>query len=107
MLIPEWVFTHTAVIEPFEGEGAYGPIFGDPVTKKCLVDDERRLVRNAEGSEVVSDTTIFFPPGTHCPEGSRVTVPPGPDGRTTTVIASYNRSGGGLPTPDHTEVVCR
>ncbi|SEU46609.1 hypothetical protein [Nonomuraea wenchangensis] len=103
MLIPEWVFTHTATIEPYEGDGAYGPIFGSQVTERCLVDDERRLVRNAEGSEVVSDTTIFFPPGTHCPEGSRVTV----NDRTTTVIASHNRSGGGLPTPDHTEVVCR
>jgi hypothetical protein len=103
VLIPEWVFTHEAVIEPFEGDGAYGPIFGDPVTERCLVDDERRLVRNAEGSETVSDTTIFFPFGTRCPEGSRVTV----NGRTTTVIASYARDGGGLPTPDHTEVVCR
>ncbi|MEU7855259.1 hypothetical protein [Nonomuraea sp. NPDC049141] len=103
MLIPEWVFTHEAVIEPFEGEGAYGPVHGAPFTERCLVDDERRLVRNAEGSETVSDTTIFFPPQTHCPEGSRVTV----NGRTTTVIASHDRTGGGLPTPDHTEVVCR
>jgi class 3 adenylate cyclase len=103
MLIPDWLLRHEAVIEPFEGEGAYGAIYGDPVTERCLVDDERRLVRNAEGSETVSDTTIFFRAGTHCPEGSRVTV----GGRTTTVIASHDRDGGGLPTPDHTEVVCR
>jgi hypothetical protein len=70
---------------------------------RCLVDDERRLVRDAQGAETVSDTTIFFPPGTHCPEGSRVTT----NGRVTTVIASYARDGGGLPTPDHVEVVCR
>ncbi|TDC87591.1 hypothetical protein E1292_46580 [Nonomuraea deserti] len=103
MLIPEWVFTHEAAIEAFLGDGAYGPIFAAPVTERCLVDDERKLVRNAEGSETVSDTTIFFPDGAHCPEGSRVTV----NGRTTTVIASHNRNGGGVPTPDHTDVVCR
>lgn len=103
MLIPEWVFTHEAEFEPLEGEGAYGPIFGPPVTERCLVDDERKLVRNAEGSEVVSDLTIFLRAGAYYPAGSRVTV----SGRTTTVIASKNRDGGGLPTPDHTEVVCR
>ncbi len=102
-MLPDWLLRHEAVIEPFEGEGAYGPLFGPPVTAKCLVDDERRLVRDAQGLETVSDTTIFFAPGTRCPEGSRVTV----NGRVTTVIASFSRDGGGLPTPDHVEVVCR
>ncbi|MEU6778554.1 hypothetical protein ABZ912_05075 [Nonomuraea angiospora] len=102
-MLPDWLFRHEASIEPFEGDGAYGPIYGAAVTVKCLVDDERRLVRDAQGAETVSDTTIFFPPGTRCPEGSRVTV----NGRVTTVIASYARDGGGLPTPDHVEVVCR
>ncbi|MEQ4717914.1 hypothetical protein [Nonomuraea sp. B19D2] len=102
-MLPDWLLRHEALIEPFLGDGAYGPIFGAAVTAKCLVDDERRLVRDAQGAETVSDTTIFFPPGTRCPEGSRVTV----NGRVTTVIASYARDGGGLPTPDHVEVVCR
>ncbi|WP_433426346.1 hypothetical protein ACQP1V_42710 (plasmid) [Microtetraspora malaysiensis] len=103
MTLPAWLMRHTAVIEPFEGDGAYGAVYGDPVTARCLVDDERRMVRDAQGTEVVSDTTVFFPPGTVCPEGSRVTV----NGRTTTVITSFSRDGGGLPTPDHVEVVCR
>lgn len=102
-MLPEWLFRHEAIIEPFEGEGAYGPVHGSPLLVRCLVDDERRLVRDAQGAETVSDTTIFFPPGTRCPEGSRVTV----NGRVTTVITSFARDGGGLPTPDHVEVVCR
>ncbi|TMR99514.1 hypothetical protein EJK15_06795 [Nonomuraea basaltis] len=102
-MLPDWLLRHTASIEPFQGDGAYGPLYGAAVTVRCLVDDERRLVRDAQGAETVSDTTIFFPPGTRCPEGSRVTV----NGRVTTVIASYARDGGGLPTPDHVEVVCR
>ncbi|GAB2918688.1 hypothetical protein ACFMQL_20545 [Nonomuraea fastidiosa] len=102
-MLPDWLLRHVAVIEPFQGEGAYGVIYGPPVTERCLVDDERRLVRDAQGAETVSDTTIFFRPGVHCPEGSRVTV----NGRVTTVIASFSRNGGGLPTPDHVEVVCR
>ncbi|MFI6497177.1 hypothetical protein [Nonomuraea typhae] len=103
MMLPEWLLRHRAIIEPFQGDGAYGPVFGAPFEARCLVDDERRLVRDAQGAEVVSDTTVFFPPGTTCPEGSRVTV----NGRQTTVITSFSRDGGGLPTPDHVEVVCR
>ncbi|WP_440100026.1 hypothetical protein [Streptosporangium sp. H16] len=103
MMLPEWLLRHTAIIEPFEGDGAYGAVYGPEVTERCLVDDERRLVRDAQGAETVSDTTIFFRPGTRCPEGSRVTV----NGRVTTVITSFNRDSGGLPTPDHVEVVCR
>ncbi|MFC7582434.1 hypothetical protein ACFQYP_00490 [Nonomuraea antimicrobica] len=102
-MLPDWLLRHEATIEPFHGDGAYGPIYGEAVTVKCLVDDERRLVRDAQGAETVSDTTVFLPPGTRCPEGSRVTA----NGRVTTVIASYARDGGGLPTPDHVEVVCR
>ncbi|MFG3438330.1 hypothetical protein ACGF0J_13895 [Nonomuraea sp. NPDC047897] len=103
MMLPEWLLRHTATIEPFQGDGAYGPVFGPAFESRCLVDDERRLVRDAQGAEVVSDTTVFLPPGTTCPEGSRVTV----NGRVTTVITSFARDGGGLPTPDHVEVVCR
>ena len=102
-MLPDWLLRHQAQIEPFLGDGAYGPLYGPPVMEQCLVDDERRLVRDAQGAETVSDTTIFFRPGVQCPEGSRVTV----NGRVTTVIASYSRDGGGLPTPDHVEVVCR
>ncbi len=102
-MLPDWLLRHQAQIEPFEGDGAYGPVYGAAVTVNCLVDDERRMVRDAQGAETVSDTTIFFPPRTRCPEGSRVTV----NGRVTTAITSFSRDGGGLPTPDHVEVVCR
>lgn len=102
-MLPDWLLPHTSVIEPHEGDGAYGPIFGPAVSEPCLVDDERRMVRDAQGAEIVSNTTIIYRPGTRCPEGSRITV----NGRVVTAIASYSRDGGGLPTPDHVEVVCR
>ncbi|WP_424533634.1 hypothetical protein ACOZ38_25195 [Sphaerisporangium viridialbum] len=103
MILPDWLLRHEAMIEPFEGDGAYGAVYGAPFTERCLIDDERRLVRDAQGVEVVSDTTFIFRPGVRCPEGSKVTA----NGRETTVITSFARDGGGLPTPDHVEVVCR
>ncbi|MBB4915094.1 hypothetical protein [Streptosporangium saharense] len=102
-VLPDWLLRHTAVVEPFEGDSAYGPVYGAPVTVRCLADDERRRVRDSKGDEVVSEITLYMEPGVRCPAGSQVTV----NGRTTTVIAFRIRDAGGLPTPDHVEVVCR
>jgi hypothetical protein len=73
------------------------------LNEPCLVDDERQMVRDDEGTEVVSGTRIFFRPGAYCPAGSRVTV----SGRQMIAVTSYNRDGGRLPTPDHVEGVCK
>ncbi|WP_219470820.1 hypothetical protein [Nonomuraea rhizosphaerae] len=101
--IPDWMFRHTATVKPLVGEGAYGPVYGQPEEHPCLADDKRQLVRDATGLEVVSDTTLYFKPGVVCPPGSQVTV----NGRTTTAITSLVRDGGGLPTPDHVEVALK
>ncbi|MGI5162650.1 hypothetical protein [Microbispora sp. CA-102843] len=98
--IPAFLLVHTVSVEPLTGEGPFGPAFGDPVEVRCFVDEKRSLVRDNEGAEVVSSTTVFMPLATVCPVGSRVTV----NDRTTTVLASSRRDGGGLPVPDHLEV---
>lgn len=98
--LPAFLLRHTVQIEPFEGDGPYGPEYGEQVTERAFVDEKRKLVRDAEGAEVVSETTVYMRLAATCPAGSRVTV----DGRTTYAIASSRRDGGGLPTPDHLEV---
>ncbi|SEU36143.1 hypothetical protein SAMN05421811_113140 [Nonomuraea wenchangensis] len=43
----------------FGGNGAYEPVYDAPVEDEpYLIDDERRMVRDDEGTEVVSDITI-------------------------------------------------
>ncbi|MCO1575028.1 hypothetical protein M8C13_04545 [Crossiella sp. SN42] len=101
--VPAWLLRHTATIEPYLGTTGTGPRFGPPEQVRCFADDKRRLVRSATGTEVVSETTLYCPPGTTAPPESRVTV----QGRATTVIAAHQRDGGGLPTPDHVEVVLK
>lgn len=104
MLIPAFLLQHQVTIEPFLGTTGYGEDeYGPPVTVACFVDAKRRLVRNAEGSEVVSETTIYGPLGTVAHARSRVTLP---DGRTPIVINALDRDGGGLPVPSHLEIVC-
>ncbi|MET7333275.1 hypothetical protein [Nonomuraea sp. NPDC005650] len=99
--VPAWLLRHTVLVEPFEGSGPIGAEYGEQTPVRCLVEEKRRLVRDAEGAEVVSETTFYAPLGTVCPPESRVTLP---SGRVTYAIVSAPHDGGGLPTPDHLEV---
>lgn len=46
------------------GEGAYGPIDAEPRTVECMVDETRRLVRDANGDETTSEATLTLHPVT-------------------------------------------
>lgn len=90
-------------VEPFAGSGAHGPTFGAPVAVRCLMDAKRRRVRDTEGDEVVSETTVRvrLDHVDHFPTGSRVTLP---DGTTPTVITTARHDGRRMPVPSHLEV---
>lgn len=110
--IPTRYLVHTVTVEPYTGSGAYGPQYGAPVVRACMVDEKRKLVRASNGSgqgdgdEIVSEATIYlrrayladFPPET------RVTLP---TGRVSTVITTADRSDGDLGTWQHLEVSLR
>lgn len=98
--IPAFLLRHSVTVEPFEGEGPFGPEYGDAATVVCFVDDKAQKVLDATGAEVVARTVIYMPLDTVCPTGSRVTV----NARQAVVLAALRRDGGGLPTPDHLEV---
>lgn len=97
---------HTITGEPYTGSGAYGDVFGAPVTiTPCVVDDTRRRVRaqtqDAAGTEVLSSTTVFCPSATSQPPGSRITLP---SGRVTRVLAVSVLDAMGWDLPDHIEL---
>jgi hypothetical protein len=52
----------TVAVETWTGEGAYGPVYAAAVNVQCSVDATRRLVRNADGAEVVSEATLQVHP---------------------------------------------
>lgn len=96
----------TITVEAYEGSGAYGPVFAVPVeVTPCVVEDTRRLVRvqtqDAAGTEQVSSTTVYCPPATAAPAGSRVTIPGRPPAR---VLAVSRIDAHGLPLPSHLEL---
>lgn len=89
----EWL-ADTVTLEVYEGAGFNGDQYAAPATVGgVMVDSTRRLIRNAEGNEAVSETTLFVPEG--APAFSlddRVTV----RGRASTVMQVTDPSVYGL-----------
>lgn len=93
---------HQVTVEPYLGDNGYGPQYGDSVTVRCFLEEKTRLVRDPDGREVTSSSTVYCRlDAVDAPPESRVTLP---DGRKTTVIDQARHDGGGLPLPDHLEV---
>ncbi|MEU4777469.1 hypothetical protein [Micromonospora sp. NPDC023633] len=96
----------TIRVEALTGSGAYGDVYADPVdVAPCVVDDTNRRVtvqtQDAEGAEAVSATTVFAPPTTIAPPGSRVQLD---SGRVTRVLATSFLDAHGWDLPEHVEL---
>ncbi|OAR21906.1 hypothetical protein A8W25_28120 [Streptomyces sp. ERV7] len=102
--VPAWLLRHRITIQPYQGDGAYGPVYGPPIAGvPALVAETVRTVRNPQGREVISTAQIIAAPDLHCPAESRITLP---DGRTTRVISVAHHTAPGLSVPQSTEVSC-
>lgn len=62
---------HEAIVETYEGQGAYGDIYSDPATIACWRNEKRQMVRGKGGEEVVSEMTLII---TDPADAARVTV---------------------------------
>lgn len=102
--LADW-WRHEIVIERLASTGAYGDLFDAPAIVHGAVDDTRRLVLDATGNQVISETTVALPWSVaDVPPRSLVTLPAAFGGRRTRVIAVKRADGGGQPTPDHLEL---
>lgn len=98
-----WV--HDVVVERAKASGSRVTTHDDPVTERGFVNDGTKLVRGADGKEIVSSAQVAFPSSVaRIPVDSKVTLPAGFGGRTSRVVVSAVGDGGGLPTPDHHEI---
>jgi hypothetical protein len=90
-------------VETFTGSGAFGPAYAAPATVRGKVDMTRRLVRDANGAEVVSEMTVYVHPDDAdlFPPESLV----GASGHTSSVISCATQSRPGREVL--AEVVCR
>ncbi|KOX16571.1 MULTISPECIES: hypothetical protein [unclassified Streptomyces] len=102
--LPEFLLRHRITVEAYEGDGAYGPVYGAPVPEvPALVAASVRMVRAPDGREVTSSAQIIAAPDLACPVGSRITLP---DGRVTTALSVARHTAPGLPVPACSEVMC-
>lgn len=100
--LPKGFYQHRITIEPYEGPGAYGPVYGAPVPNvPAFVDEQTRRVAGPDGTQVTSSSTAYCPLDTVAPAQSRITLA---DGTVTAVINAKRRDGGAFNTPDHLEL---
>ncbi|WP_345174747.1 hypothetical protein [Streptomyces lavendulae] len=95
---------HRIIIEPYEGDSAYGPTYGPPAANvPALVSETVRTARGPDGRDVTSTAQVITGPEVTCPPESRITLP---SGRITTALHISPHTAPGLPLPESTEVMC-
>ena len=101
---------HTIIVETATGATGMGQGYATPVTygpndlTGVLVDESRKLVRDAQGNEVISETTVWDPELAHVSTytpNSKVTLP---SGRVATVIIVAANDGDPMNLPSVIEV---
>lgn len=103
--IPLRLLPHLVTAEPHEGTGAHGEVYGAAVPNlKCFVDEARRMITGSDGTEVVSEATLYTRLANENAFTIKglVTIPW--DGRKREVIAVRRRDDGGLGAWQHLEV---
>lgn len=75
-MIPRASLRKRITIEAYQGESAYGPVYGAPlIDVPARFDGKRRVVRKADGTDLIASGTLTLRPGVLITSQSRVTVP--------------------------------
>ena len=101
MKLPKAAQPHTVTIKEYEGDGAYGPTYSDPYEVKGYFQQERKLVKDDEGNEIVSDAQFFTSEDIEPPPESIITFN-GVENEVISISPKYNALTG---QKSHTEVV--
>jgi len=73
-VIPSALLRQSLTIRPRAGEGANGPLYGDPVAYAARIEPKRRQVRDAAGGVVISDAVAWLRPGAAVAVGDQAIV---------------------------------
>lgn len=78
MKIRRSVLKDVVTLRTRTAEGSYGDVLAEAVLVPCLIDETRRLVRDASGQETVSEATLTLHPHTTvvAEDNSATTVDP-------------------------------
>ncbi|MCL4473560.1 MAG: putative minor capsid protein [Actinobacteria bacterium] len=82
-MIPLALLTETVTVDAYEGVNGHGAaIYGSPVDLRARFEGKRRMVKRADGQEVITSGTVLLRPDVSCPMKSRLTR----DGRAYKVV---------------------
>lgn len=100
--LPEWALRHTLTAEPYLGRSIGGdPLYGPPVQVRCLIDRNLKEINPDEIRVEPSGARIYTQLDAPINSETRLTV----EGRRVEIVTLFRRDGGGLPTPDHLEII--
>lgn len=75
--LPDWAAPHIVRIRPYLGRSSTGPVYGPARDVRAFAMDERKVVRDRTGAEVVSESEVHVDFDQDVPTDSLVTVWPG------------------------------
>ena len=108
--IPDRFLVHRAAVYTVTGQNALGEVLASSVEFPCFISHKRRMVRGANGDEIVSETTIsarldVYPYVTPGSEIVLHTEDPLLTSRAQSVISASPAVDGGMGAWQHTRVV--
>jgi len=74
MKLPKIVQPHTATITEYEGEGAYGPIWGNSYEIDCYFVHKEKIAFDNKGNEVTSPAQLYTSANINPNQQSKVNV---------------------------------
>jgi hypothetical protein len=92
---------HNVQVENYLGTNAVGEVYGRPYEVPCMLVEQSKMVRNAQGEDVSSSSRYIAAPGHNPPENSRVTLD---DGVARKVISVTRATWPKMSVPANTEV---
>lgn len=73
MKIPLFALPHRVTIIPFEGEGAYGPAYGEPrKNRPANIEAKTRFIRSSDGQDYRQEAKGIFQAGEVIKTGDKV-----------------------------------
>ena len=89
--LPDWCVPHLVKVRALQAGGGMGDTYLSSRDIAAFVLDERTLVRDASGAEVVSSATVHLDFTEVVPLGSLVTVWPGLSGEREAMVLAIGR----------------
>lgn len=106
MRVPTSLLRQRVTIEPYQGDGAYGPVYGPAQTNvPARVEGKRRAIRRPDGTDVISTASVTVRPIVDVPIKSQITAPHPVTGADETFEVLEVLTGAGLSGPAFFEVL--